>query len=84
MPPHSQATWSLFDAKARLSELVTRAQKEGPQSITKRGQPAVVVVSQEDFEALSAGRPSFKDALRSAPGELVLKRVRDGGRKVEL
>lgn len=37
-------TWKLEDAKAKLSEVVRRAQSEGPQLLTVRGQPAVHVV----------------------------------------
>lgn len=37
-------TWSLQDAKARFSELVRRAQTEGPQTVTVRGKPAVRIV----------------------------------------
>jgi hypothetical protein len=31
------AGWKLHDAKARFSELVTRARTEGPQHVTIRG-----------------------------------------------
>ena len=55
--------WQLQDAKNRLSELVKRACEEGPQSVTVRGQPTVVVVSARDFEALTKPRMSFVDFL---------------------
>ena len=47
--------WKLEDAKARFSELVRRAQTEGPQRVTVRGKDAVVVVSADDFERLMTG-----------------------------
>jgi antitoxin Phd len=37
--------WSLQDAKARFSEVVRRAQEEGPQTVTIRGHPAAVVTA---------------------------------------
>jgi prevent-host-death family protein len=48
--------WPLQDAKARFSELVRRAQQEGPQHVTVHGRDSVVVVSEEDFRALSGAR----------------------------
>ena len=46
-------TWALQDAKAKLSELVRRALAEGPQFVTVRGQPTLVVMSQAEFTALT-------------------------------
>ena len=44
--------WQLQEAKARLSELVRRALREGPQEVTLHGEPKVVVVAgtELDFE----------------------------------
>ncbi len=53
--PESQS-WSVHEAKARLSELIRRAQHEGPQRVTVHGRNAVVVVGVEDFERLSGQR----------------------------
>ena len=39
--------WQLQEAKARLSELINLAESEGPQQITKHGEPAVVVMSRQ-------------------------------------
>lgn len=49
--------WRLQDAKAQFSELVDNAMRGVPQHVTRRGKQAVVVVSEQDFEALqrSAG-----------------------------
>ena len=51
--------WALQDAKARFSELVRRAQAEGPQHVTVHGRDCVVVVSQDDYVRLT-GQPSGK------------------------
>lgn len=45
--------WAIQDAKARLSELVKKAQKDGPQYISVRGEPAVVVISQREYQTLT-------------------------------
>ncbi len=59
-------TWQLQDAKARLSELVKRAQ-QAPQRITVHGKPVAVVVSQAAFESLSAAPSSLVDFMRASP-----------------
>jgi prevent-host-death family protein len=40
---HHQRTWSLQDAKARLSQVIRLAQSEGPQTVTVHGEPAVTI-----------------------------------------
>lgn len=49
--------WRLQDAKAQFSELVDKAMRGIPQHVTRSGKQAVVVLSEQDFEALqrSAG-----------------------------
>jgi prevent-host-death family protein len=50
-PPSSPPTggaWTLTGAKARLSEVVDRAQA-GPQTITRKGKPSTVIVSAEEW-----------------------------------
>jgi antitoxin Phd len=44
--------WKLEDAKARFSELVRRAQSEGPQHLTVRGRDAVMVIRAAELERL--------------------------------
>lgn len=50
--------WHLQDAKDNFSKVVHKACTEGPQTVTMRGKPAVVVLSAEDCERLAANRPS--------------------------
>jgi prevent-host-death family protein len=62
--------WQLQEAKAKLSELVTCAQQEGPQVITRHGREAVVVISAEEYARLSVPPLTGKrliDVLRSSP-----------------
>ena len=59
--------WPLQDAKNRFSELVQRARREGPQTVTLRGERAVVVLSAEAYDALTAQNPSLVDYLLSGP-----------------
>ena len=46
----STQTWTVAEAKAKFSEVVERARVSGPQTITKNGRSAVVVVSAEEWE----------------------------------
>jgi antitoxin Phd len=79
--------WKLEDAKARFSELVRRAQSEGPQRVTVRGRDAVVVISAEELERLLPKEQHlpFVDFMESLYAEgLDLAREPDYGRDVEL
>ncbi|QDU83252.1 Phd_YefM [Planctomycetes bacterium Pla163] len=58
--------WKLAEAKARLSELVSRTLDEGPQRILRRND-AVVVLSEEEFRRLTGARLDFVEFLASAP-----------------
>src|SRR3546814_10221363 len=40
-------TWTVAQAKARLSEVIDKARRKGPQAITRNGKSAVVVVDAE-------------------------------------
>jgi len=59
--------WPLQDAKNRFSEVVQRARREGPQTVTLRGEQAAVVLSAADYDALVRDRPSLVDDLLSGP-----------------
>jgi antitoxin Phd len=66
----SRRSWSVQDAKNQFSAVVEAARRE-PQTVTKHGKPAVVVVDAEHYERLSklekATAPSFTDLLLSMP-----------------
>jgi prevent-host-death family protein len=53
---HQPRVWSLQEAKAKFSEVVRRAQTEGPQTVTVHGQPAVVVTAAAAPKRLIAGK----------------------------
>lgn len=59
-------TWQFQAAKAKLTELVNRASKQ-PQLITRHGQPAVIVMNVEAYEALTGKHESLIDFLRRSP-----------------
>ena len=59
--------WQLQEAKARLSEVVRQARSEGPQTITLRGEDAVVVLSAREFERLRPPQPTLLEVLLNSP-----------------
>jgi len=66
------ATWQLQDAKAKLSEVIDTAKKQGPQIITQRGVKSAVIVPFDEWaRTQTPEKPSLLELLRSGPeGEL--------------
>jgi prevent-host-death family protein len=60
-------TWQLQEAKARLSEVIKKAKREGPQSITVRGEPAAIVISSGEYRRLKRPRQSLVEFMRRSP-----------------
>ena len=58
--------WKLADAKNRLSEVVTLANTEGPQTI-RRHDAVVIVVAEAKYRELTGERPTFNDWLLNGP-----------------
>ncbi len=78
--------WQLQEAKNRFSEVVDLAIREGVQTVTKHGKPAVVILSARDYEKSVKPRKSLFSALRECPADLtglVTGRIQDKARKVE-
>jgi antitoxin Phd len=79
-------SWQLQAAKQHFSELVERARRDGPQTVTKHGKDAVVVIAAEEYQRLRGDEPNLIEFIRSAPDfdALTLDRAVDRGRDVEL
>ena len=80
-------SWQLQEAKSRLSQVVDHALREGPQTITLRGKPAVVVVSFEEFQNLTRPSTSLREFFNQSPlydTDLDLARSKDVSREVSL
>jgi antitoxin Phd len=82
----TMATWQVQEAKTRLSEVIERACTEGPQTITRHGAARAVVLSIEDYNALTTRKPDFKAHLFGGPkfDEFSIVRDPDTGRDVEI
>jgi prevent-host-death family protein len=82
--------WQLQEAKNKLSEVVDRANAEGPQMISRRGKPVAVVLSAQEFRK-NAPRDSLIEFFARSPLrgldldlDLDLERQPDYGRDVKL
>mgnify|MGYP001258039355 CR=1 FL=1 len=81
----STNTWQLQRAKAELSKLIDTSATQGPQTVTRHGRAAAVVVSPADYQRLTRRQDDFKTFLRRAAlHHLKLERSRDTGRRVVL
>jgi prevent-host-death family protein len=61
--------WHLRDAQSCLDEVVEAALHSGPQTVTRRGEPVVVVVAIDPWRRVTGPPPSLKAFLRAAPLE---------------
>lgn len=62
-----KAEWQLQDAKNRLSQVVDKAVNEGPQTITLRGKPTVVLISVDAFKKLTQRRTKLSAFFAESP-----------------
>jgi len=71
-------SWSVAEAKARLSELLDHAVNDGPQAITRRGREIAVVVSTEEWHRKTSRSGSLAEFLAASPlrgSDLDIERV---------
>jgi len=84
----SKTRWSLSEAKDHFSELVDAARAGRPQTVTRHGKAAVVVLKAEDFERLKdegrTPKKSFVQHLLDMPkGDIEIERLPVKPRDVE-
>ena len=61
-------SWQIQQAKAKLSELIDTAEKEGPQIITRRGVETAVIVPIDEWRQMSPiPRRTLLEVLQSGP-----------------
>lgn len=84
MASHS---WTVAEAKAKFSEVIARAASEGPQTITRHGRTAVVVVDAEEWKRKTKRVGTLADFFANSPlrgSGLKIRRPRGRVRKVDL
>ncbi len=83
----SVETWTVAEAKAKFSELVDKARASGPQTITKNGRTAAIVVSAEEWERKTRRTGNLAEFFAESPlrgSGLNAVRTKDGPRDVDL
>jgi prevent-host-death family protein len=83
----SAGTWTVAEAKAKLSEVIERAQSAGPQAITKNGRKAVVVVAAEEWERKTRRTGNLAEFFAASPlrgSQMKTRRMAGRLRKVDL
>jgi prevent-host-death family protein len=83
----AMTSWKVADAKARFSELIDRALREGAQEITRNGKRTVVVVAAKEWDRKARRQDSLVEFLDRSPlrgSGLEVGRPRDAPRDVEL
>lgn len=79
--------WTLAQAKAKFSEVVEKARVSGPQTITKNGHVAVVVVSADEWDRKTRRSGNLVEFFAASPlrgSGLNTQRSKDTARDVEL
>lgn len=79
--------WQLQEAKNKFSNLVERAQQEGPQVVTRHGKEAVIVLSVDDYKRITKPKDNLFGFLQKSPlgdMDLDLSRDKDAPREVAL
>lgn len=80
-------TWTVVEAKAKFSEVVDKARVNGPQTITKNGRIAVVVVSAEEWERKTRRPGNLAEFFAESPlrgSSLEAPRTKDAPREIDL
>ena len=79
--------WTVAEAKAKLSEVIDHAQNNGPQTITRNGRRAVVVVDVEEWERRTKRSGNLAEFFAASPlhgSGVKIRRSRDRLRRTGL
>jgi prevent-host-death family protein len=71
----SSQSWTVAEAKAKFSEVIDRAQSDGPQTVTRHGRSAVVIVAAEEWQRKTKRVGTLADFFANSP-------LREGGLKL--
>jgi len=82
----SKATWTIAEAKAKFSEVVRKAEREGPQEITRHGEETAVLVSKKEWDRKTKRKGTLAEFFANSPlrgSGIDLERLKDGPRENE-
>jgi len=79
--------WTVAEAKAKFSEVIERAMSEGPQTITRKGRTAVVLVGAEEWQRKTNRVGNLAEFFAASPlrgSGLKMRRLKERPRKINL
>ena len=80
-------TWTVGEARAKFSEVIEKARSLGPQTITRNGRKAAVIVAAEEWEPKTKRKGNLAEFFASSPlrnSGLRIDRLRGGIRMARL
>ena len=80
-------TWTVAEAKAKFSEIIQRAMSVGPQTITRKGRTAAVVVGAEEWQRKTKRVGNLAEFFAASPlreSGLNIRRIKHRPRKIAL
>jgi len=83
----SEESWTVAEAKAKFSEVIEKARAHGPQTITKNGRTAAVVVSPEEWRRKTERIGTLADFFAASPlrnSGLKIRRAKRAPRPIKL
>lgn len=83
----SKAIWTVAKAKAKFSEVIERAAMDGPQTITRNGRTAAIIVAPAEWDRQTKRAGTLADFLMNSPlrgSGLKLRRSKERPRKIDL
>jgi len=83
----STDAWTVAEAKAHFSEVIDKAKSDGPQTITRNGRRAVVIVAADEWERRTKRKGTLAEFFAASPlrgSGLRIKRLSGRPRKVSL
>jgi prevent-host-death family protein len=82
-----EESWTVAQAKAKFSEVIEKARASGPQTITKNGRTAAIVVSPEEWQRKTERIGTLADFFAASPlrgSGLKINRAKQAPRAIKL
>jgi len=79
--------WTVAEAKAKFSEVIDRAMSLGPQTITRKGRTAAVIVGADEWQRKTTRVGNLAEFFASSPlrgSKLKIRRLKNRSRKISL
>jgi len=79
--------WTVAEAKAKFSEVIEQAMSQGPQTITRNGRTAVIVVGAEEWQRKTQRVGNLAEFFAASPlrgSGMKAHRLKERPRKVSL